>query len=318
MKTVFSTETIDPSRRFQVWRETLFDCIGPVEQKRIDDGPFNGRIEAARVGDLRLTRVTESALQTEVTPATLRRRDDTGTVFVLIQLEGRSTSSQDGRDTVQRPGDIVVLGGRPNVHRSSRTDKSIVVELPRERLEDFLGPTKIYTAFSSGSTSPGSMLAVQFFQQLADVAERFTAETAARMSRIGVDLIVASFAERLAQDLPRDLYGTVVVQRAKHYIEANLHDPTLDPRQLAAAMGLSLRRLQELFHREGQHISDWIWERRLKTAGLRLRDATCHHLAIAVIAYDCGFANPAHFSRRFKDRFGLTPRDFRHAALADT
>jgi AraC-like DNA-binding protein len=138
------------------------------------------------------------------------------------------------------------------------------------------------------------------------------------MSRIGVDLVIASFAERMAQDLPRDLYGTVVVQRAKHYIEANLRDPTLDPRQLAAAMGISLRRLQELFHREGQHISDWIWERRLKTAELRLKDPTCSHLAIAMIAYDCGFANPAHFSRRFKDRFGLTPREFRHAATVNT
>jgi hypothetical protein len=160
MKTVFSTDNIQQSQRFRVWRETLFDCIGPVEQKQIDDGPFNGRIEAVRVGDLRMTRVSESALQTEVTPATLRQREDTGTVFVLIQLEGRSTSSQDGRDTVQRPGDIIVLGGRPNVHRSSRTDRSIVLELPREKLENFLGPTKIYTAFASGANSPGSMLAV--------------------------------------------------------------------------------------------------------------------------------------------------------------
>ncbi|KQP18941.1 helix-turn-helix domain-containing protein [Methylobacterium sp. Leaf100] len=315
MRTVLTTETIAPHLRFRLWREMLLDRIGPLEQKQIDDRPFQGRIETADVGDIRITRVAESGLRTEVTPATLRRRDDAGTVFVLIQLAGRSKSSQDGRDAVQGPGDIMVLGGRPNVHLSSHTDRSLVLELPRERLEDFLGPTKVYTAFPVGPTSPGALLAANFFQGLSEMTDDLAPETAGRLSKIGVDLIVASLAERLAQELPQDLYGTVIIQRAKAYVEENLADPTLDPRQLAAAMGLSLRRLQELFHKQGQHISDWIWERRLRAAGQRLSDSACGHLAIAVIAYGCGFSNSAHFSRRFKDRFGLTPREYRSAAL---
>ncbi|MCL1753622.1 hypothetical protein L3X18_23320, partial [Vibrio parahaemolyticus] len=86
------------------------------------------------------------------------------------------------------------------------------------------------------------------------------------MSSIGVDLLVASIAERLAQDTPRNLAGTVIVQRAKAYIEANLGDPTLDPSQLAISMGVSLRRLQQLFQEQNRNISDWIWKRRLETA----------------------------------------------------
>ncbi|MCJ2083884.1 helix-turn-helix domain-containing protein [Methylobacterium sp. J-090] len=294
----------------------LYDRIGPVEQKQIHDGPFHGRIETADVGDIRITRISESALQTEVTPTTLRQRENTETVFVLIQLAGLSGSSQDGRDAVQRPGDIIVLGGRPNIHQSSPTDRSLVLELPRDHLENFLGPTKIYTAIPVGPASPGAALTVSFFKELVGMTDNLAPDTAGRLSKIGVDLIVASIAERLAQDLPLSLYGTVVVQRAKAYVEENLGDSTLDPRQVAAAMRISLRRLQELFHSQGQHISDWIWERRLKAAGLRLSDSACNHLAIAVIAYDCGFSNPTHFSRRFKDRFGMTPREFRHVATS--
>ncbi|MHB2211516.1 hypothetical protein [Methylobacterium sp. CM6257] len=76
------------------------------------------------------------------------------------------------------------------------------------------------------------------------------------MASIGVDLIMASLAERMAQEVPRSVHGNVTVQRAKAYVEANLGDPNLDPPQLAAAMGVSLRRLQELFHERGRHISD--------------------------------------------------------------
>ncbi|MFD0935295.1 helix-turn-helix domain-containing protein [Methylobacterium trifolii] len=305
---------MDQDKSFRLWKETLFDRIGPVEQKRIDDAPFEGLIQFVDVGDLRITRLSESALQTEVTPTTLRRRDNTGSVFVLMQLAGVSTSSQDGRDAVQRAGDIVVLGGRPNVHVSSRTDRSFVLELPRERLEDTLGPTRLYTALTVGGDSAVAGLAMNFLIDLVGVSDRLDPDAAMRMSRIGVDLILSGIAERMARDVPRSLHGTVVVQRAKAYVEANLGDPTLDPPQLAAAVGVSLRRLQELFHDHGRHIADWIWERRLEAAARQLNDPASNHVAVSAIACACGFSSPAHFARRFKDRYGLTPSEFRQAA----
>ena len=48
----------------------------------------------------------------------------------------------------------------------------------------------------------------------------------------------------------------------------------------------------------------------------RLTDPACAHLSIGLLAYGSGFASQAHFARRFKERHGTTPRDYRHAALA--
>jgi AraC-like DNA-binding protein len=73
-----------------------------------------------------------------------------------------------------------------------------------------------------------------------------------------------------------------------------------------------------LFHARGQHISDWIWHRRLEVATKRLTDPGCVHLSIGPLAFGCGFANQAHFSRRFKERHGMTPREYRQAALVST
>lgn len=102
---------------------------------------------------------------------------------------------------------------------------------------------------------------------------------------------------------------------ATAHVAANLGDAALDPPQLAAAVGVSLHRLQELFHGRGRDIPDDIWERRLAAAAKRLADPTCAHLSVGMLAYGCGFASQAHFSRRFMERYGMPPRGYRMTSL---
>ncbi|SFL32301.1 transcriptional regulator, AraC family [Methylobacterium pseudosasicola] len=292
--------------------------MGPIELSHLSDEPFEGLIQAADIGTLRITRIRESCVRSEITADTLRRRERTQSVFVLIQLEGGSINVQDGREAVQRAGEIVLLADRPNVHVSGANDRSLVLELPVVPLERMLGPTRQFTALTFGTKGGTGPLIRSFFEGLVRVHETLTPSSAERMASIGTDLIVAGLAERLAQDVPRPLHGTVLVQRAKAFVEANLSDPTLDPSHLAAAVGVSLRRLQELFHERGQHISDWIWQRRLEAAVERLSDPGCAHIPIGHLSYGCGFANQAHFARRFKERYGLSPSAYRQAAQAQS
>ncbi|WP_370693879.1 helix-turn-helix domain-containing protein [Methylobacterium sp. NEAU K] len=65
-------------------------------------------------------------------------------------------------------------------------------------------------------------------------------------------------------------------------------------------------------------MSDWLWQRRLEDAAKRLADPGCAHLPVGTLAYGSGFANRAHFSRRFKDRHGMAPCKDRAAAFTGT
>jgi len=318
LHTVLSTREADKTARFKLWREVLYDRMGPIELSHLCDEPFEGLIQAADVGSLRITRIRESCVRSEITADTLRRRERTQTVFALIQLAGRSVNIQDGREAVQTAGEIVVLADRPNVHVSGVNDRSLVLELPIAPLERMLGPTRHFTALTFGSRGGTGPLVRTFFEELVRVHEKLPASSAERMAGVGIDLIMAGLAERLAQEVPRPLHGTVLVQRAKAYVAANLSDPNLDPPRLAAAVGVSLRRLQELFHERGQHISDWIWQRRLDAAVERLADPGCAHIPIGHVSYGSGFANQAHFARRFKARYGLSPSAYRTAVRAKT
>jgi AraC-like DNA-binding protein len=316
MQPLFSTEGLHPSTGFKLWRELLGERLVPIEVARLDaDGPFQGKLDIAEVGPLHISRLTQSALRCETTPAAARRHDRAGMVVVLFKLAGRSTSVQDGREAVQRPGDMVVLDHRPSVLTTHENSQALFLELPRERLESVLGSTRLYTGLSLGADLASTRLTMCYIHELIRVRRQLTADAVERMAAIGVDLIVASLAERMAQDVPRPIHGSGVVQRAKAYVEANLQDAALDPPHLAAAMGVSLRRLQELFHERGQHISDWIWERRLAVAAKRLADPACVHLPIGTLAYGCGFISQSHFARRFKHHHGMSPREYRQAAM---
>ena len=76
MQTIFSTAAFRGKDRFRLWQDFVQERVGPIEQAHLSAEPFDGLVEALDVGPLRLTRVIESAVQSRVTPATLRRRDE--------------------------------------------------------------------------------------------------------------------------------------------------------------------------------------------------------------------------------------------------
>jgi AraC family transcriptional activator of tynA and feaB len=312
MRLLYSTESLPSGNRFKLWRELLTEQFGAFEQTRLDDRSFAGAVEAMRLGSLPIFRFTQSAAEQKTNK---RPSHGSDTVQAIFKLSGTTTGTiQDDRAAIQRPGDLVVLNRRPSTLGTPEAGRSLILELPRARLEGMLGPSSLYTSLTIGAELPSTALALTFFRELIQVGGQLERDAAERMASIGIDLLVASIAERMAREVPQPLHGSVVVQRAKAYVEANLHDPVLDPPRLAAAMGVSLRRLQELFHERGQHISDWIWERRLATAAKRLADPACLHLPIGTLAYECGFTSQAHFSRRFKDRYGCAPGEHRRVA----
>lgn len=94
------------------------------------------------------------------------------------------------------------------------------------------------------------------------------------------------------------------------YIRANLSDPELGAERVAAALFVSRRRLYQMFD-DGQGVSERIRGLRLDRAKELLADPVSGARGIADVAKDCGFVSAAHFSRTFRQAFGLTPGQYR-------
>lgn len=96
-------------------------------------------------------------------------------------------------------------------------------------------------------------------------------------------------------------------------METNLEDP-LSLREIARTANLSVRQLERLFkHRLGCTPSRYYLELRLHHARLLLMRGASSILAIALAA---GFASASHFSRRYREHFGHSPREERGFAAS--
>lgn len=88
------------------------------------------------------------------------------------------------------------------------------------------------------------------------------------------------------------------------YMEVNIEEPA--PRQtLAMIAGVSVRQLDRLFDRHlGQSVADFYHHVRLVHARHLLHETT---MPVTEVALASGYANAQHFSRKFKELFGLSP-----------
>ncbi|CAB3772976.1 AraC family transcriptional regulator [Burkholderia sp. MSh2] len=100
----------------------------------------------------------------------------------------------------------------------------------------------------------------------------------------------------------------IIVRAAIRHLARTLHDPpTVE--QLARAVGTHEKRLSRAFRDNlGQTVFEYLRQERLRVAQ-DLLDSTS--LSIAGIAKEIGFSTPANFATAFRERFGLTPTEWR-------
>ena len=97
----------------------------------------------------------------------------------------------------------------------------------------------------------------------------------------------------------------------KRAIHRRLREPGLAVADVAGAVGISERYVHKLLARSGCSFTDYVIDNRLDGAARDLSDPAMTDRAIGAIAFDWGFSDLSHFTRRFKLRFGCRPRDWR-------
>jgi AraC-like DNA-binding protein len=102
-----------------------------------------------------------------------------------------------------------------------------------------------------------------------------------------------------------------VLMRARSFIAAHLGDPDLDRTRVAAELGMSLRRLNDIFAKDGLSVAHEIRNARLSSVALDLVDPRFAGLTISEIAIKNGLWNLQHFSTLFRTAYGQSPKTYR-------
>jgi AraC-like DNA-binding protein len=90
-----------------------------------------------------------------------------------------------------------------------------------------------------------------------------------------------------------------------------LSDPNLSIHQIAAEHRISPRYLQKLFESAGESFSQFVKFRRLERCRLDLGSPLHAQRSISEILYQWGFNDSASFSRAFRERYAMSPREYR-------
>lgn len=93
--------------------------------------------------------------------------------------------------------------------------------------------------------------------------------------------------------------------------------PGVTMREIAEYCGISQRLLTVIFSEIGTTPAAHLMRLRLDHAAVYLREAHTKELSVREIAEVCGFRSAAHFSRAFKYRYGMTPREARKQSLLE-
>ncbi|MGW2952846.1 helix-turn-helix transcriptional regulator [Streptomyces eurythermus] len=188
------------------------------------------------------------------------------------------------------------------------------VDVPRARLplpSDDLG--RVIGHRMTGQEGIGALLTA-FLTTMVDNTRSFTAADAPRLETVLLDLLATVFANRLdsMHCLPAESRRRTLTLRIRAFIQANLHDPQLTPRTIAAAHHISTSYLHLLFQHEEETVAAWIRSQRLERTLRALADPTMRAIPIHAIAARSGFPRAADFTRAFRRAYGVSPRDYRH------
>ncbi|MGW2839320.1 helix-turn-helix domain-containing protein [Streptomyces sp. NPDC001493] len=142
-------------------------------------------------------------------------------------------------------------------------------------------------------------------------AERHSVLGGGRLGRIAGDMLSSLIDEQAGhREREYDLRRGQVA-RVRAHIEERLPDPGLCARSVAHALGMSPRHLHRLFEAEELSVARLIRRRRLEVCRAELLRAR-GRVTVASVAQRWGFASATHFSRVFREAFGMSPRQWQH------
>lgn len=270
-------------------------------------------VEDAQCGDLRLTRIfAEGAIR-----AHIPRTEHSNCVgkMLLTYVEGGAFRFEQGGQRADCPtGSLVLMDAtQPLAAAQDGVAALLSIVFPATRLRAEV--PLVSTRCTAPVTVKSGTRAV-----LRDLMQSVWRERTA-LTGDGAGLLPCLFG-RLIEDVFPDRAAGRRASRELHLsamrdlIRQDLRNPVLSPAHLAKRLGLSTSYLFALARGAGISLHEEIMQARLEASREALCAPAWSAASVTDIALDFGFQDPAHFSRRFRARFGCTPSAMRTAAAS--
>ncbi|CAB3756580.1 helix-turn-helix domain-containing protein [Paraburkholderia solisilvae] len=229
-------------------------------------------------------------------------------LFVQVVRSGMRRVEQRGQTMTFGPGDVAVLDPLAWYDASVRErTRMSILRIPRSALRERGLRHRFPVVCCPDRASPDVCAVRDFVLNAASQAGKASEPMLARFGDQCLDLMDVLINDCSGAVSARSTAVTAL--RAKQLIARHIADPDLSAARIAAELHMSTSSLTRALQANGLSAMRYAWSLRIEHAARRLR-ADAPHGAIKAIAYQCGFTNHAHFSRAFKARYDMTPREY--------
>lgn len=311
MPTRFSAADAPPHKRLALWQDIICDVYVQLDCTSDLGSSFHGSVSSGRLGQALCSTVSSCAQRVSRTPGRIARAQESSVLFAL-GTTGHGGVTQDGREAVIRPGEFAFYDTtRPYELQFDGDFSQRILQVPREMIARRVR-TEELTATTFTSERPLDKLAYDFIASICTLADRVDGDTANRLAEQAVDLVAMAIADRFVGARPATSHRAAMLYRLKAHIQSRLHDPELSAAGAAAALGISPRYVSDLFVDDATSFQRYVLAQRLERCARDLATPRQAGRQIGEIAFAWGFNDLSHFGRVFRERFGVSPRDYRH------
>jgi hypothetical protein len=221
----WSTGDVPARRQFSYWREMICEAFLDLTPESHHRDGFRGLVNQHPLGRLDLARIDSQAQRVRRTEADIARSPQSG-FYANLQVRGVGVTTQDGRTTVTRPGDLTVIDtSRPFTFDFSDDFRQLSLHLPEAVLRDQTeAPIRTATRIS---TATGIGAAIRHALQAID-RDELRPESATRLASHASGLLA------VALDQPEPVPPTVrrhgrLLDEALADVAEHLGDDDLSP-----------------------------------------------------------------------------------------
>ncbi len=311
---MFSTDELPVGERAGAWCDWMSQLFFGLETDLYGAERFDGQVSSARAGDVLLTKL-EANRHRVIRSQQLARTSEASYVKIVAPWQGNAAVEQHGRQAWVRPGGWAIYDttGSYEVANPERT-QHLIVMLPKEQLAERGLRLDQLMGRHVGGASGIARVALEAMRHTYQELPSMTPQAARGAGDLILDMVRLSL-----QELAGRGNGATQLEafkdRIRDYIGQHLRDPALSIDRIAQVLNCSKRHLHKAFADEEVTLSHYILQRRLQACMRELRNPLHRQRTITDIAFSWGFNNGAHFSRVFREHAGLSPSDFRSAAL---
>jgi AraC-like DNA-binding protein len=286
--------------------------FGPISQ-RFARGPAPSipQLVSVHLGACRLSEIKANAHLVS-SDRLYWRSFDPDAIKILMQRSGRSHFEQQSVAVDLGPQAAIIYDPVRSYSLQNISDvDQLILQVPRSTFDDEV-LTRLSAPIQLPEAEDSMTRIVSGLMQMAiSEAQRLDEAGCRRVGDSLIQLVSGLIRGKpMAPEFRRSPLEALR-ERIVAHIDANLARSDLSAEDIAQHMGCSRRYLHRAFEGEGTTLERFIWDQRLERSKEALTSPARATTSISEIAFACGFNSSAHFSRAFKSRFGVTPREMR-------